>query len=80
MPTQKKIEQVEELKERISRATITVGADYRGLRVKEMDALRRRLREAGIEVRVVKNSLLKLAADQAEMPVLIVILDVRSVV
>jgi len=75
MPTQKKIEQVAELKERIGRATITVGADYRGLRVQEMDALRRRLREAGIEVRVIKNSLLKLAADQAEMPDLMEIIE-----
>jgi large subunit ribosomal protein L10 len=75
MPTQKKIEQVAELRDRISRATITVGADYRGLRVQEMDQLRRRLREAGIEVRVVKNSLLKLAADQAEMSDLMEIVE-----
>lgn len=75
MPTQKKIDQVEELRERISRATITVGADYRGLRVQEMDQLRRKLREAGVEVRVVKNSLLKLAADRAEMPDLMEIIE-----
>ena len=36
MPTQKKIDTVADLKERISRATLVASADYRGLRVKEM--------------------------------------------
>jgi large subunit ribosomal protein L10 len=68
MPTQKKIDTVEELRERISRASITVGADFTGLRVTEMDQFRRRMRDAQIEVRVIKNNLLKLAADAAQMP------------
>jgi len=65
MPTQKKIDTVAELKGRIERATLVASAEYRGLRVKEMVEMRRRLREAGIEVRVIKNSLLKLAAEDA---------------
>jgi len=36
MPTQRKIDQVEDLKQRMERATITVSANYRGLRVQEM--------------------------------------------
>src|SRR3989304_2836054 len=68
MPTQKKIDQVEDLKQRIGRATITVSADYRGLRVQEMDQMRKRLRAASIEVKVIKNSLLRLAADQTGAP------------
>jgi len=64
MPTQKKIDTVAELKGRIERATLVASADYRGLRVKEMVEMRRRLREAGIEVKVVKNSLLRLAAEE----------------
>jgi large subunit ribosomal protein L10 len=63
MPTQKKIDTVTELKGRIERATLVASAQYRGLRVKEMVEMRRRLREAGIEVKVVKNSLLRLAAE-----------------
>jgi large subunit ribosomal protein L10 len=63
MPTQKKIDTVAELKGRIERATLVASAQYRGLRVKEMVEMRRRLREAGIEVKVVKNSLLRLAAE-----------------
>jgi large subunit ribosomal protein L10 len=75
MPTQKKIDTVEELKQRISRATITIGTDYRGLRVPEMEQMRRRLRQANVEIRVVKNNLLRLAADQTGMPELMQIVE-----
>ena len=75
MPTQKKIDQVEDLKRRIGRATIAVSADYRGLRVREMDQMRKRLRAASMEVRVVKNSLLRLAADQTGAPELMQIVE-----
>lgn len=68
MPTQKKIETVEELAERIGRCTIAVSTEYRGLSVSEMVRLRRQLREAGIEMRVVKNTLFRLAAEQAGRP------------
>ncbi len=68
MPTQKKIDTVADLLDRIQRATIAVGADYRGLRVKEMEEMRRRLRAGGVEVRVIKNTLLRLAAEQAGKP------------
>lgn len=75
MPTQKKIDTVEALKERISRATLTVTTDYRGLRVPEMDQLRRRLRAASVEVKVAKNSLVRLAADQAGVSELMSIVE-----
>ena len=75
MPTQRKIELVEELKQLIERASITVSADYRGLRVQEMNQMRRRLREANVEVRVIKNSLLRLAAEQSGMASLMEIVE-----
>ena len=75
MPTQKKIDQVQDLKRRMERATITVSADYRGLRVQEMDQMRKRLRAASIEVKVVKNSLVRLAADQTGAPELMQIVE-----
>ncbi len=68
MPTQKKIDDVASLKERLERSTLVVGAQYRGLRVKEMHDLRRKLRDGGLEVKVVKNNLLRLAAEQAGQP------------
>ena len=68
MPTQEKVDTVAELKERLERATIVVSSEYRGLTVKEMQALRRKLREGGFEVKVIKNTLLRLAAEQAGQP------------
>jgi large subunit ribosomal protein L10 len=70
MPTPKKAQMIEELEERIARSTIAVGADYRGLTVPEMDQLRRRMRAAGVELRVVKNTLTRLAAERAGKPTL----------
>ncbi|HEU4758370.1 MAG TPA: 50S ribosomal protein L10 [Dehalococcoidia bacterium] len=64
MPTQKKIESVAQLRDRLQRASLVAGADYRGLTVKEMDQLRKRLRAAGLDVKVVKNTLLRLAAGE----------------
>ncbi|HEY5640579.1 MAG TPA: 50S ribosomal protein L10 [Dehalococcoidia bacterium] len=68
MPTQHKIDQVADMKDRIERSAIVIGADYRGLTVQEMQALRRKLREGGLELRVIKNSLLKIAAEAAGAP------------
>ena len=68
MPTQKKIETVAGLQDRLERASIVVSAAYRGLTVKEADELRRRLRAGGMEVKVIKNSLLRLAALGAGQP------------
>ena len=68
MPTQHKIDQVADIKDRIERSTIVIGTDYRGLTVQEMQVLRRKLREGGLELRVIKNSLLKLAAEAAGTP------------
>jgi len=68
MPTEKKRKQVEEIKERLSRCTIAVATDYLGLSANEMTDLRKRLREQGIEYRVIKNTLAWVAADQAGKP------------
>jgi large subunit ribosomal protein L10 len=65
MATPKKEANVAELKDLVARASIVVGAEYRGLTVKEMTTLRRALRDAGVEARVVKNRLFQIAASQA---------------
>ena len=57
MPTEKKIREVEELTDALNRSSVIIGADYRGLRVDETTALRRTLREAGMSMHVVKNTL-----------------------
>ena len=70
MATERKIEQVALLEERLRRSRAVIGLDYRGLSVGEMQALRRAVRAEApeTELRVVKNTLWKRAAEQAEMP------------
>jgi large subunit ribosomal protein L10 len=68
MPTQKKMETVQELRDRIARSSIIIATDYRGLSVTEMSALRRAVRDAGVELRVVKNRLFLRAAEEAGRP------------
>lgn len=68
MPTAKKIETVRQLSDRIARASIAIAGDYRGLTVADITAMRRALRDAGIELRVIKNTLFRLAAQEAGRP------------
>jgi large subunit ribosomal protein L10 len=56
---------VEQLAERLRSAETLMVADYRGLTMPEIDELRSRLLEAGARFTVVKNTLTKLAAEQA---------------
>jgi large subunit ribosomal protein L10 len=65
MPTERKIAQVADLKELISRAEIAIATSYQGTSVAEQVALRAAIREVGAEMRVVKNTLLKIAAADA---------------
>ena len=67
MPTKKKIEMVESLQEVFSKCSVGILTDYRGLSTSELTNLRRRLRDAGIDYKVVKNSLAQFAARQAGM-------------
>jgi len=68
MPNPKKIESVELLTDRISRSAIAIATSYQGLTVAEMADLRRQLREAEVELRVVKNNLFRIAAQAAGTP------------
>jgi len=65
MPTEAKKAAVAELKKEISAANATIVADYRGLTVSDISAVRRTLRGEGITYRVVKNRLAKIAAQEA---------------
>jgi large subunit ribosomal protein L10 len=65
MPTEAKRAAVAELKEELSRSNATIVADYRGLTVSDLGAIRRSLREQGVSYRVVKNRLARIAAQEA---------------
>jgi large subunit ribosomal protein L10 len=67
MATEKKVKIVESLQEAFSRSRSGVLTDYRGLTTTEMNELRGKFREAGVEYKVVKNSLAQLAVRQAGM-------------
>ena len=49
----------------MSRSVIIITTDYRGLSAKEMVQLRQKLREAGVQYKVAKNTLTRFAADRA---------------
>jgi large subunit ribosomal protein L10 len=56
---------VAKLAQRLREANTLIVADYRGLSMPEIDELRSRLLEAGARFTVVKNTLTKLAAEEA---------------
>ena len=61
-----KQERITTLKDQVSRAQLAVVSDYRGLTVKEMTALRRRIQEAGGEYTVAKNTLIRKVLKESE--------------
>jgi large subunit ribosomal protein L10 len=66
MSTDAKRQAVAELAELIRGSSAMAVADYRGLRVAEMQTVRRTLRESGVSMTIAKNRLLKIAADEAD--------------
>lgn len=52
---------VQELQDKVGRAQIGILADFTGLKVEALTQLRRQVKEAGGELKVVKNTLLKRA-------------------
>jgi large subunit ribosomal protein L10 len=58
---------VSELHERLQDFTCIIFTDYRGLNVEEITRLRRQLREASVEYRVVKNTLMRLATKETSL-------------
>jgi large subunit ribosomal protein L10 len=66
---------VAQLAERFRSAQSLIVTDYRGLSVKEIDELRTRLLEQGVRYTVVKNTLTKLAAEEAGAKELVELID-----
>lgn len=64
MPTAKKVQEVEEISQLLSGATLSILADYRGLSVADLQGLRAQLRLHETKVRVVKNTLTRIAAER----------------
>ena len=59
MPTQKKIDSVEEFRSRLQGHLLTVATQYQGVTVEQVTQLRTKLRDQNIEFKVYKNTLVK---------------------
>ena len=67
MPTEAKAKTIDDLTEKLGRATIAILVQTQGLTVKDMNELRTRMRDAKIEIQVAKNTLLRIAAERNNM-------------
>ena len=66
MPQQYKIDKVAEIEERVEASAGLYVMSYNGLTVKQAQELRHALREAGAEMKVYKNNLVRLALKNQE--------------
>lgn len=70
MNRQEKAQIVSELTQKASRASIAIVTDFKGLSVENVTDLRARLRDAGVDYQVVKNTLARLALKDTDHGVL----------
>lgn len=61
MPSQKNIQSLEELSQKLDRSKTTILTDFKGLSVDKFTELRNQIKSAGGEIKVFKNTLIKLA-------------------
>jgi len=67
MPTQVKAEKIDELAEKLGRATVAILVQTQGLNVKDMNDLRSKMRAAKVEFQIAKNTLLRIATERNNM-------------
>jgi large subunit ribosomal protein L10 len=77
---EQKVKIVEDLAERLRSTDTLLVADYRGLTMPQIDALRSRLLESGARFTVVKNTLTRRAAEAAGAAALLALLEGPSAV
>ena len=62
MPTEAKRETIDDLRAQLDSSRAMIVSEYRGLKVKEISEIRRTLRKSDVSYRVVKNRLMRIAA------------------
>src|SRR5260221_11055063 len=67
MPTQAKAEKIDELADKLGRAVVAILVQTQGLKVKDMNELRSKMRAARVEFHVAKNTLLRIATERNNM-------------
>jgi large subunit ribosomal protein L10 len=65
MPTEAKREMIEDLRAQLGGSKTLIVSEYRGLKVKEIGEIRRALRKQDVTYRVVKNRLMRIAAQDS---------------
>ena len=74
-PRPKKVATVDELKERFDSSSAILLTEYRGLKVSQLETLRRRLRESGGEYKIFKNTLVRFVANDKGLADLVHLLE-----
>lgn len=69
MPTQAKTEMIEVVAEKLKNASIAVLVTTEGLGAKDTVDLRKKMRAAGVDLQVTKNTLLRIAAERNELTI-----------
>lgn len=67
MPTQAKAEKIDELSDKLGRAVVAILVQTQGLKVKDMNELRNKMRAAKVEFQIAKNTLLRIASERNHM-------------
>ncbi len=80
MPTEAKRETIASLREELSRHTTMIVSEYRGLKVRELADIRRALRKQDVSYRIVKNRLMRIAADEVGVSALSPLLEGPSAI
>jgi large subunit ribosomal protein L10 len=67
MPNEKNIQQVERIREDFQNSEVVILTEYQGLTVEEISELRDKCREAEIQYKVYKNTLINVVAEELEI-------------
>jgi large subunit ribosomal protein L10 len=70
MPTPVKAEIIDKLADKLGRASVTILVQTQGLKVKDMNDLRNKMRAAKLDFQVAKNTLLRIASERNNMTTL----------
>ena len=65
---QQKTEQLQDIKEKLSKASSVIFTHYIGMKVSDVSDLRKKLRAGGAEMKVAKKTLIRIAAQEQGLP------------
>ena len=75
MIREKKAQIIDQLQEKLARSTIVITTSYQGITAKDMTTLRRTLADPAIDYHIIKNNLIRIAAQKAGKDRVMTIVD-----